>query len=377
MKLDPNLSVNMQSVEASIQTATSQATPSAQQMTGGKANTIASQVLEFKELARGAAKIIHVPKFEMCLNNEDASKVWLTPVQTFFGGKEKELREEFETMKAIQEATKNDPDSQFLAVQAEELKGDERIASQFTLKSEKASGDFEKTMKKDLSNKQRVDFADHYLKGLKALHASGRAHGDIKAENCLIYGKEPDQTLRLSDFGKTKSLKEEETASYSGNLLHAPPEGKQSQKADTYGAAIDLIRNFEQPYLKKGSLLEVEVDQRDSATITDHHRQGIEKFIVEHKAFPACEAKGWRGFLTRLFRRLFNVGNLKNEELKNHEAALHNYIDALGTKLKESGLKEPEKLIQLLKEMTRSDPNKRISSAEAAQRYGEWANLQN
>ncbi len=253
-------------------------------------------------------------------------------------------------------------------------------------------GDFEDKIREDLKIETRIEFGRQYLEGMNELQTAGFIYGDIKPENCLIFGKGHNQTLKITDFGKTRKIKTDDNGKeipqrYKGNIRFVPPEGKLSKKGEVWGAALVMIRNFEEMILpedKNTSLWgEVEEAQKDEflknrKKIKEdgkyknkrmQKRRGIERFIIEHEAFQATAGSGW----TNLLRRA-KLMNLSQDEKLFQKQVLDRYIDLLAKEFKEKNIVENSKVDQfaaLLKNMTQIDPNKRLAMEDALEEYNE------
>lgn len=336
---------------------------------------------KFIEIARGSIKIVWVKRSKIVPSGKDglsqevqSKSVYYTAINSFFGGALRELRSEFEKMKAIVSKLGGLSNCTHLAVEAKEVDSEEQIKGEYTIEVEEASTNFEKKMRDPRTPwVERVQFGSNFLKGLSNLHLADYAHGDMKPENCLIYEKERGNLLKLSDFGKTKELKDGETAIYSGNMRYAPPEGVQSKKGDVYSAALILIRNFEEEFLKYNlnpSSSLVKIEDKDIDIVASPDLRGVEKYVVENKNFLACN----EGFDFDTFKRRIIMGIPSATDMENQTTAIHHYIDALQEKLKDDQDKrlpmdKIEALCDLLKNMTIADPLKRISAAKAAEHY--------
>ena len=357
-----------------------------------------------KEIARGAVKIVWIKEGDIKPNADGKAtqnsnnRVCYTAISSFLGRKIEELKEEFRKMKAILEKLgSKKQSSDYLFLEGKELNGENRINGEYTLEVDKASCNFkEKLCSPETKLQDRVILGNHLLKGLASLDNADFAHGDLKPENYLIFQKDGKNILKLSDFGKAKELPGNKTAAYTGNTRFAPPEGVLSKKGDVYGAALILIRNFEEEYLKptettqtssiyenesdSGSLMGVnenDVDQQETSLMDVHEDdfdmaaspelRGIEKYVVEHKAFLASN----EGIsLSKIIRRI-RMSWRSESEKEGQTKALHSYIDALRQKLQNDSRfnNKAEELCNLLKKMTKANPDERISAVEAAELY--------
>lgn len=329
-----------------------------------KTDQVANRTIQkYKEIARGAEKVVYVPKNP--LNREgvkEQAKVYYAPVKTMLGSREKALRKEKAKMDKILENLGGS--SQNLALVATEVEKEQRVEGRYTLEVEKATNDFEKELRKDISLDQRVKYAEGYLKGMDELHKAHYAYGDAKPENCLVYGEDK---LKVSDFGKATEVGDGE-ANYMGNTRFAPPEGKLSQKGDVYGAALILIRNFEEPFLSENTTSLLQPESSDQDVPPSNDVRGVERYVVAHKAFPGSESKGFKGKVRSIHRRVKMMGRLSSQQKIAHEKAIHNYIDKLQENMQGDQAKP---LGDLLRNMTRSDPAQRPSISEALARYQE------
>jgi len=341
----------------------------------GKSQTKALQTLGFKEVAHGKVKrVIHIewtmanPIYEGKTSKET---VFYVAVRNRFGvSREKALRQEKAKMDDIKEKTNNKSGQKYLAVEAKETT---KVEGHYALEVEKASGDWESVMTDANTRIQtRVSLAQNYLDGLSALNEAGYAYGDVKPENCLVYtDKEGNKILKLADFGKAKEVPKGESRKYTGNPRFAPPEGTLSQKGDTWGAALCLIRQFEEAVSQFGEpLIEISQDQLDpKADKTKESRRGIEQYVCNHEAFAGCD-----GNLLDVTPRRLELRSLSAERKEEQQELVHAYINALTMRLSDQGKLTREQaadLNTLLKAMTQADPDKRLSSADAAARFKE------
>lgn len=374
------------------------------------------QLLEFDKLDEGAVKVVWILKnlpssHQDSLSTNVKENVYYTPLYFF---KESELRAEFQKVQkiALVILSKN-LSGEHLVLDIEEVPADERIEGKYTLKVERASKNFEKKIQDPSTTlPDRVKFAEHFLDGMTNLHLAGYIYGDVKPENCLIF----NGVLRISDFGKTEEVpKDGKAATYKGNKRFAPPEGVLSQKGDVYSAGMVLIRTFEEAFLsnvnstsetpiKKEAPTEekktketpteekkteskslVPIGEKDVAfdMTADKKLRGVERYVVEHKAFlasnPGISPKGAGRRLYSIGKNLLkemNIINKNNESNKNPEEnpeyAMYRYIAALSAKLMESGFltfKQADDFSTLLQDMTRVNPEERIGMEEALERY--------
>ncbi|MEZ5484944.1 MAG: serine/threonine-protein kinase [Lysobacteraceae bacterium] len=98
--------------------------------------------------------------------------------------------------------------------------------------------------------------AGDVLRGLRAIHAAGLTHGDVKASNLMI---EPDGNAVLMDFGAGHDLRRgsPELAAVHGSPLHMPPElldgGAISASGDIYATGVLLYHALSGRYPYEGA----------------------------------------------------------------------------------------------------------------------------
>jgi hypothetical protein len=262
---------------------------------------------------------------------------------------------------------------------------EEKIHGRFTLKSEKASGDLEERLAGELLIEDPWSFGEQLLQGMVDLQNAGYAHGDLKAENILLY----EQRLKIADFGKARLMQPSERKIYTGNARYEPPEGRMSLQGDVYSTGLLMIRILEKNFLTDESPTLVTITERTRKSISpEASRRGVEKFVSEHKDCPQTETTELKGMVTVFSRRaLYSINTPSGEILSRAEEAIQTYIEALATKIDFSlrrtlitrGIVEPALTITiraaidplkiLLTRMTLSNPTKRPTMAEALATY--------
>lgn len=291
-----------------------------------------------------------------------------------------------ENKTAINQASKG----QNLAIDIETVEENERINNSYTVRTSKADGDLEKLIREgEYTPKDQLDIISQVLSGMADLHEAGFLHGDIKPEN-VLYTRDANGELhvKISDFGKTQEIKYDkdgrEKHSYcKGNTRFNPWENRLSQKGDVCSIGIALIRILEQKVLHQlritdptlRSLVPISADERAHGKAAQQKngkwREGIEVYLIEHKASNAIEADEspeqavlarWsQGFRTLAPKPLGPMGKAKDK-----------YIDALTDGLKKIGFASPEsiqKLTDFIKEMTDINSETRPTMAEAAKKF--------
>jgi serine/threonine protein kinase len=226
-----------------------------------------------------------------------------------------------------------------------------------------------------------------FLNGIKHLHDAGFVHGDIKLENALVYrGPDKDANgnlithIKIADFGKAIPLNPEEDAMHFGNNRYTAPEGRLSQKSEVYSSAIALIRILEKDLIsdKSGMITDdiLESDQRDPSMPVLEKRKGVEKFLTLNKDTFQTEVTFLKGKVKVGLRALFspNKKNYEGEKFVKAEKEIYRYIDILTQKMAQNYSIEPEKikkLNELLKDMTKSNPDSRPTMEVVVKRYRE------
>jgi serine/threonine protein kinase len=88
-----------------------------------------------------------------------------------------------------------------------------------------------------VSMETKLSLAFDAAKGLRSLHAQHIAHGDLKLENALVTIAPKDPTLKITDFGLSVVINDDETSyQYWGTQRYRPPEVyQQIGDSDTAG----------------------------------------------------------------------------------------------------------------------------------------------
>lgn len=364
-------------------------TPIAEKVTGEKAKTestvkkvVRATTQMFKQVAKGAVKIVWIKN---AFNSEGSDRAYYTPkggVKGFLLSRESELRSEVRKMQYIDSMLQDLPDANtnHLAITVKEMTGKERIHGKYTLEVEKADTDFLKWLQsKEPSREDRVELGGHFLNGLANLHRAGLAYGDMKPENCLIYtDKDGNQILKLSDFGKAEIVENDEELPYTGNTRFVPIEFRQSKRGDLPPAAMTLIQNLEEVYLQEegvSSLIPIPETSPDFDMAATSKFRGIEKYVVEHRAFFASSNSG--NSPSNILRRKKAQTSIPTETQKlAYKNAMNSYIDALNKKMHADPAindRQADQLCALLKNMTDPNPSKRPTAEEASEQYNRIA----
>lgn len=263
---------------------------------------------------------------------------------------------------------------QHLATEMREV--EDKINGMYTVETPRAMHDLEHEIKnfaddkyKNLGFSEREELGLHLVKGLRDLHQTGRVHGDLKPDNALIYEEDGAKSLRLSDFGKTRTLGSDETAMHTGNPRFAAPEGRLSHKAEVYSAGLLLIRMFEAEVLGNNNSL--------MTVVGDSSRQGVERFVILNDKCLQSEVQGLRAKVSLVKKNisLATTGKVPSEQLRAAESEIHKYIDALvyGLKAKHPDVNPGkfDSIGEMLKLMTDKDPSKRPTMDEVVEMYSD------
>ena len=295
-------------------------------------------------------------------------KVGYLPVSKLGGiySKESTLKKEFKKIKDIRDRVQ---DPRHLAVDMSELTGGARIDNRYSLVAPEARCDLEQELRDpSLPFARRFNYCVQYLDGLKNLHGAQIAHGDIKPENCLLYD---DDMVKIADFGKAQFLPTDGHKTYKGNLRFCPPEGVLSIKGDVFGSALVIVRLLEETagiLDEQGVLVPVPADERAPGK---GKGRGIEKYVVEHGGFLAIDSQGLGGKVTRRLPKQVKLAHQSAEKKSRQQELIGQYIKVLSDKLVEKKSlpqSSADQLVALLKDMTRADPNNRITSSDAFDR---------
>jgi len=215
---------------------------------------------------------------------------------------------------------------------------------------------------------ERIRLAHDFLAGMTVLSVADCAHGDIKPQNCLVYrDSRGSLSLKVSDFGKTQKVAEGETKPYRGNIRFVAPEGRVSKQGDVYGAALVVIRTLEEFLGDSGESL-VKIDKKDKEAQAIKKRRGIEKYIVEHKAFLGADTPGLPSIIYKGLPRRARLEKQTKKQKERQQKLLEGYVNALIEGLEGKNIKCGE-LGNLLKEMLHVDPQKRPTMEEAFNRF--------
>jgi serine/threonine protein kinase len=264
-----------------------------------------------------------------------------------------------------------------LAIDYEEIPNGDLIYKRYIVKTALAKGDLEHEITK-IDFKTKIRFISDILEGWENLHRAGFVHGDPKMENILVYETNKTLNVRLSDFGKTKQIKENEDLIYLGNPRHEPYERRLSKQGEVYSAAIILIRILEEEFLNdKGWLLDKDNNtvkpQNSKASSIKVKRKGIEKFLLKNAKIRQMETVSFSGKINVYSQRIIKAITpfyFSSEQEVEREIEL--YIDALTNKLEASNrmdFNRATSLNILLKDMIKIDRTKRPTLKEVRARF--------
>lgn len=290
------------------------------------------------------------------------------------------------TSLAILKARSHDGDH--LALQMKEIAP---IEGKYTVETDLATGNLEKEIRKRPADFGKLfNLGGQFISGMKDLHSAGFVQGDLKPENILIY----PTTSKLSDWGKTRQIGDQDDHLYTGNPRFAPPELRLSKPGEVYSSALILIRILEEavldspPSLTKeqrgeidrsderystGMLVDIPANKKDPAKTVKKERRGIEKFLCLNKSAIQAEITNLVGTFKIYGKSVFSKNNsVSLEKLKKSEQEVKNYINQLIIKLGENKALPPESLEdlqELLTDMTAADPKQRPTMEQVKARY--------
>lgn len=299
--------------------------------------------IDLIRLGEGYEKVVYIDP-----SSEDSEEISCVYIREKRSGA---LSREIAAMEKIREkALSSHKPTDRLAI---EFEIDRRFSDK-TIKSPQALTDLEQLIsRKDLSLPERFDLVEQELATVGQLHSLKMEHGDLKPSNILVFKKDNQLVLKLSDWSKTK--KSSFRSFYSGNPQFAAPEKHSSQKAEVYSTALVMIRTLEESLSSTG---EAEIDAI--------RIRGIEKHRVE--AGSVCYKNTVAGFFLSLLNACFLI---KGKE----QHLIHEYTDTIIDQLEIPNHPQKDETLdslkKLLHEMTLDDPEKRPSLSEANQRYQE------
>ena len=264
-----------------------------------------------------------------------------------------------------------------LALDLKELTEKDKLEGQYTVKTLRAGkGSLEKIIRgNEMSFAQIAQLGLGFLSGMRDLHDAGYVHGDLKPENVLVYkDKEGHLYVKISDFGKSQHLDENEDAIHTGNPRFASPEGKISKKGEVYSSALVLIRMLEEQLLPSEDKAKKDLEEtmlttpsKKGLSTPKEDRRGIERFLIQNKACDQTESK----FVVvgGIIKSAITGKRSLNTEA---QAEVHRYIDVLVDKLKNehpTQQKDIGDLGLLLKDMTHADYKKRPPMDQVVDRF--------
>lgn len=345
-------------------------------------NSVAVDSPCYNQIAKGSDKKVYV-----CANSEqNYSHAFYTPNRAFLFSRKKALLSEKNKIDAISVICENkNIDKRHLAINWKQRRKEKEINKQITMKVDFSKSNLERKMNdRTVLLPQRISFMRDAIKGLYSLHQTGHVHKDLKLENLLVFDdaeNEGNELVKLSDFGRSLAVAAKENIVYDGNTRFVAPDGGLTQKSEVFSLALILIRGFEG--VLKDPVMEVPKGERDCKA--HDSRVGLDKFVLEHKAFICCENKGTSfGRIKNCFRR--NRMNKdspekKAERCRNQEKILAEYIDKMV-----ENLRDPSKIIEgqtlmdssqadslssLLKSMIQEKPDERPSMEDVLNKYNE------
>ena len=235
---------------------------------------------------------------------------------------------------------------------------------QTAIEAPAAIGDLDEFIKRPLSIDTRLDLGFQVVKGMHNMQKAGFVTGDAKLENILVFEIEPGKfVVRISDFGKARTLAEESISFVDGNPRFTSPEGVLTRKGEVFSTGLMLLR-----------ILEEGIDPKLCEKYQLGKRRGIEGLLLKK---GRKNKKGVTGQLAFLGKYLIakTSGHLFLGQAKNEETIIHDHIDALSSKFfLTPNLDNPKdrallNIFALIKDMTQADPSKRPTMEEVENRY--------
>lgn len=329
-----------------------------------------------KVVAKGADKVVSIPsgKIPKTTHTDRQKKAFYTPNRAFGMSRKKQLKAEVEIYKKIQNKLKEkglDPANSKLAIQHDVLEGKERIKGQYTVEVDKAEGAIDGQINSEMTGIDVMKLDIDARTGLAELHSIDMVAGDSKLDNILVYkDKEGNLSAKVADFGRAKDINGDESIENKGNTRTVDPSGKISKKGEVWSAAVNTLQMLSLLLDDPNSVVDEMMNDAPGATesIAPHpDRKGVEKLVLQHKAFSAVENKGtWIGRVENARRRK----NPPEVSADTQSLLMTTYTDKLLETLEEKGKISPDQR-QLLSGVLRSsfsvDPEKRPSMADSVQ----------
>lgn len=259
-----------------------------------------------------------------------------------------------------------------LATDFEEVTGSERIGEKYTVKTSRAKSDLEYALTEETPDfRTKIIYCKGILEGMRDLHLAGYVQGDLKLENVLVLD---DNFVEITDFGKTRVIREGQQLIYVGNGRFAAPEGKLTKKSEVFGTGLMLIRVLEEGLLDPKSKMIKSPAALDFSAPPEENRRGIERLVVLSKECPQTERNTVWGKMRLISRSSLYLPFMQKAlpTFSGAEREIHSYIDALIQKLQEAGdidAKTAGDLGECLKAMTLLDPSLRPTMQEARDQF--------
>jgi hypothetical protein len=235
---------------------------------------------------------------------------------------------------------------------------------QVAIEAPAAVGDLDGYIKRTLPLETRLNLGMQVIKGMHNMQKAGYVTGDAKLENILVFERENGKPIaRISDFGKARTLTEGSISLVDGNPRFTSPEGVLTRQGEVFSTGLMLLRTLEEG-----------IDPKRCEKCQVGKRRGVEGLLLKE---GRKNKKGISGQLAYVGKYSIakSSGHLFLGHAKSEESAIHAHIDALSSSLffgpyqensKDAALME---ILNLIKDMTRADPEKRPTMAEAERRY--------
>lgn len=335
----------------------------------------------FRHLASGKAKKVYEDK-------SSSKFVYYTPstgvLEKIFGRKKSEIQEEVKIAANVKNALASsglDPEQEtYLATDLKEVAGSDNLEGRYVVQAPRAGekSDLNALLQDKIPFSERLGLCENILKGLTHLHQAGYVHGDLKGDNILHFKEvqpngEVKSILRISDYGKSKKVDEEESVLHTGNQRFVAPEGRSSKKAEVFSAALLLVRVLEEEALQKtgkNAVLKPVLLKRDQK---GENLRGIEKFVVTNDNCVQSSSRNILGKIRLIAGSARAIANVRWDKEKTTTYEVNKYINTLFSILKEGKSPDEIKALEamqiLLLNMVSTDPSKRPSMPDVLQRF--------
>lgn len=239
--------------------------------------------------------------------------------------------------------------------------------------------------KKPLTSAERIDICEQLMQCLADLHEAGFSHGDIKADNFLLFVKIDEQgnrtiQVKLADFGKASV--EEKMAT--GNPRYRLAGEPQSQKSDVYGLQFLFTEILEGPFVEKSKMPIVNIEESErKAPNNDKFGMGYLQVRITSFLFSQIDSSTLMGKIRLILGFAKNiVKKVSTEAIEREVDANLKYVASLNTRISQGNhdiysKEEREKACNILAcipFMAIGDPKQRFKMADTIEEYNRFKN---